>query len=379
MTQEEAYSKIHEVSTHFPAPGKLIKVEPYGNGHINDTYRLTYSCEPAKRVILQRMNADVFRSPEQLMENIGGVTAHLREQILKCGGNPDRETLHFKISDSGKNYYVDDRHNYWRMCDFIENSICLESISSPDDFYQSARGFGRFQQLLSTYPAQTLHETIPHFHDTVRRFQALRQAVEADPCGRVKSAVREIDFAFKREEDAGSLVHLQKSGQLPLRVTHNDTKLNNVLLDKTTRKALCVIDLDTVMPGLAANDFGDSIRFGASTGSEDEPDLSKVNLDLTLYEQYVKGFLETCGGNLTELEIETLPLGAKMMTYECGIRFLTDYLQGDTYFKISRAGQNLDRCRTQLKLVADMEQKMDAMNAMIQKYKKLFWQKPSGR
>ncbi len=369
MTKGETCAAIREVSAHFSVSGELVKIELYGNGHINDTYLLTYSRSPAKHMILQRMNRNIFQHPEQLMENINGVTTYLREQILQCGGDPERETLDFKISDSGKNYYVDGNQNYWRMCNFIEDSICLESISSPDDFFQSARGFGRFQQLLSDYPANTLHETIPHFHNTILRFEALKRAVEDDRCDRVKLATREIRFAMERQADVGTLVRLQENGELPLRVTHNDTKLNNVLLDKATRKALCVIDLDTVMPGLAANDFGDSIRFGASTGSEDEQDLTKISLDLVLFEQYTKGFLETCGENLTEREIETLPLGAKMMTFECGIRFLTDYLGGDTYFKTSRDFQNLDRCRTQFKLVFDMEQKMDAMQAIIRKYK----------
>lgn len=371
MTREESCSKIDEAIAAFPVPGQLTDLSPYGNGHINDTFLLTYSCGGTKQLILQRMNRNIFHFPERLMENINGVTAHLRKEISKAGGDPERETLHFQTSSSGKNYYVDSNRNYWRMCGFIESSICLESITAPEDFYQSAVGFGRFQKLLSDYPAHTLYETIPHFHDTVRRFEALKKAVATDSCDRAKTAADEIRFAMEREADAGVLVHLQGIGQLPLRVTHNDTKLNNVLLDKATRKALCIIDLDTVMPGLSANDFGDSIRFGASTGSEDEKDLSKISLDLHLFDLYAKGFLEACGENLTEKEIEVLPLGAKLMTFECGIRFLTDYLQGDAYFKISRSSQNLDRCRTQFKLVRDMEQKMDCMYSVIQNHKKI--------
>ena len=365
MTAAAIRPGLREAAGHFPLPGRPVSIEPYGNGHINDTYLLTCSSAPEKHMILQRMNRSVFQSPEELMENIGGVTAFLRERILQARGDPERETLCFTTSDSGKNYYEDGNWDYWRMCNFIEDSVCLESVASPDDFYQCARGFGRFQRLLSGYPAHTLHETVPRFHDTVRRFEALLHAVEADCCGRAKLAEREIRFAKAREADAGALVRLQESGELPLRVTHNDTKLNNVLLDRKTRKALCVIDLDTVMPGLAANDFGDAIRFGASTGSEDERDLSKVGMDLNLFGRYAEGYLETCGESLTKTEIETLPLGAKMMTFECGIRFLTDYLRGDLYFKTSRDGQNLDRCRTQFKLVADMERKMDAMRGII--------------
>ncbi len=372
MTREEACSKIDEAIANFGIKGQLIEKKPYGNGHINDTFLLEYRNDnnQIKKYILQRMNHEIFKNTQELMENIIGVTSYLRGQILKFGGNPDRETLNFMPTLSGDSYYVDSTKNAWRMCGFIVDTLCFEAVNTPDDFYQSAVAFGNFQRLLSDYPAHTLHETIANFHNTASRFKDFKNAVNADVCDRAKEVEAEIKFAMDREKDAAVLVNMQASGELPLRVTHNDTKLNNVLLDRETGKAICVIDLDTVMPGLAINDFGDSIRFGASTGLEDEQDLSKVSLDLNLFDIYTKGFLDSCGKSLSKKEIEMLPTGAKMMTFECGIRFLADYLQGDVYFRISRDKQNLDRCRTQFKLVAEMEQKMDEMNQIVEKYAK---------
>ena len=232
---------------------------------------------------------------------------------------------------------------------------------TPEDFYESAVAFGHFQRLLADYPAETLYETIEGFHDTKARFRTFKNAVEKDVCGRAASVQKEIDFVLAHEDVANVFGNLQEKGEIPLRVTHNDTKLNNIMIDNVTRKGICVIDLDTVMPGLAMNDFGDSIRFGASTAAEDETDLSKVSCSMELYELYVRGFLEGCAGSLTQKEIELLPMGAKVMTYECGMRFLTDYLEGDHYFKIHRENHNLDRARTQFKLVEDMEAKWDTM------------------
>ena len=243
-------------------------------------------------------------------------------------------------------------------------------MEKPEDFYESAVAFGKFQEMLADYPAETLHETIKDFHDTKKRFQTLKNAIEKDSRHRAASVKEEIAFAFQHEYLANVFGELLAKGEVPLRVTHNDTKLNNVMIDLETGRGICVVDLDTVMPGLAMNDFGDSIRFGASTALEDEKDLSKVSCDMKLYEIYVKGFLESCGDKLSAKEIEMLPMGAKVMTYECGIRFLTDYLEGDHYFKIDREEHNLDRCRTQFKLVADMEQKWDTMQTIVKKYQK---------
>lgn len=368
----QAYiNNIEEAIAQFAIEGRLIRKTPYGNGHINDTFLLVYEAEDdgQRRYILQRMNHSIFKNPQQLMENVVNVTEYLRRVILAQGGDPNRETLNVVKTRSGENYYEDKEQNYWRVFLFVERTLCLERVESPKDFYDSAVAFGNFQRMLADYPAEELHETIPNFHNTPSRFQDFLKAVREDKFGRAALAADEIAFALSREQDTAVLTDLLKKGELPLRVTHNDTKLNNILFDEDTREALCIIDLDTVMPGLSHYDFGDSIRFGASTGAEDETDLSKVTLDLELFETFTKGFLEGCGGSLTTKEIEMLPMGAKLMTYECGIRFLADFLEGDVYFRIHRTNHNLDRARTQFKLVADMEEKWAQMTAVIDKYK----------
>ena len=342
----------------------------YGSGHINDTYLLVFEIGKMGRlkVILQRMNKEIFTNPEELMENVVGVTSYLREKIIENGGDPDRETLNLIPAKDGKQYFVDSQGEYWRSYIFITDATSYDQVEKPEDFYESAVAFGHFQRLLADYPAETLHETIKGFHDTKARFQVFKEAVEKDVCGRAADVQKEIDFVLAHEDVANVFGDLQAKGEIPLRVTHNDTKLNNIMIDNITGKGICVIDLDTVMPGLAMNDFGDSIRFGASTAAEDEPDLSKVSCSMDLFEIYVKGFLEGCGGRLTQREVELLPMGAKVMTFECGMRFLTDYLEGDHYFKIHREGHNLDRCRTQFKLVEDMEAKWDTMQEIVKKY-----------
>ena len=370
MTAFQARRK-NEAIANFQYEGMLVEERPYGNGHINDTFLLTFDVAEmgSIKVILQRMNKDIFKNPEELMENIQGVTEHLRKKIIERGGDPERETLNIIPTVDGKPYYVDSYGEYWRSYRFITGATSYDQVECIDDFYQSAVSFGNFQCLLADYPAETLHETIVGFHDTKARFEVFKKAVADDACGRAQYVQKEIDFVLAREDVANVLGELQAKGELPLRVTHNDTKLNNIMIDDKTGKGICVIDLDTVMPGLSVNDFGDSIRFGANTGSEDEKDLSKVTCSLELYEAYVKGYIEGCNGKLTEKEIEMLPTGAKVMTFECGMRFLTDYLQGDTYFKIHRENHNIDRCRTQFKLVEDMEAKWDEMQAIVAKYK----------
>ncbi len=352
------------------ANGRLVSKTPYGNGHINDTFlvccQTTESTE--KRYILQRMNHDIFKNPPQLMENMVHVTEHLRKKILAQGGDPERETLNIMKTESGKNWYQDSGKNYWRVFPFIENSMCLQKVENTKDFYDSAVAFGNFQRMLADYPAETLHETIPNFHNTPSRFQDFQKAVQTGDKERAALAQKEITFVLDRAQEASVLTDLLSGGELPLRVTHNDTKLNNILFDADTHTALCIIDLDTVMPGLSLYDFGDSIRFGANTGAEDETDLTKVGLDLSLFEAFTKGYLEGCNGSLTAKEIEMLPMGAKLMTYECGMRFLTDFLTGDHYFKIHRENHNLERARTQFQLVADMEAKWNEMCAIVQKY-----------
>lgn len=362
--------QIREAIENLCFGGTYVEHMPWGNGHINDTFLLICENEANEKVryILQRMNKNIFTEPVKLMENVVGVTSYLSKIIIENGGNPNRETLNVIPSKDGKTYYVDSTGEYWRGYTFVEDATCFDKVEKVEDFYESAVAFGNFQRLLADYPAETLHETIKDFHNTKARFAVFKQVVDADVCGRAASVQKEIEFVLAREEIANYFIDMLANGELPLRVTHNDTKLNNIMMDNETGKGICVIDLDTVMPGLAMNDFGDSIRFGASTAAEDEQDLDKVWCDMDLFEIYTKGFIEGCGGKLTKKEIELLPMGAKTMTYECGMRFLTDYLQGDTYFKIHRENHNLDRCRTQFKLVADMEAKWDIMAEIVKKY-----------
>lgn len=363
-------SQIDEAIGNFRFEGMLVEERPYGSGHINDTFLLRFQIADmgSIRVILQRMNSEIFQNPEQLMENILGVTSYLRERIIENGGDPDRETLNVIKAVDGKPFYIDSKGNYWRAYKFIEGATSYDKVEKPEDFYESAVSFGNFQRLLADYPAETLHETIKGFHDTKARFQVFKETVKRDVMGRAEGVKKEIQFVLDHEDLADIFSDMQAKGEIPLRVTHNDTKLNNIMIDDKTRRGICVIDLDTVMPGLAMNDFGDSIRFGASTAAEDETDLDKVSCDMGLFELYTKGFVEGCGGKLTKREIELMPVGAKVMTFECGMRFLTDYLDGDNYFKIHREGHNLDRCRTQFKLVQDMEEKWETMQNITAKY-----------
>ncbi len=367
---EQVWCGRSEALMNFKLDGMVMSAVPFGNGHINDTFVMTLreEDETEGRVILQRMNKSIFTKPVELMENVLGVTAFLRKKIVENGGDPERETLNVIVTKDDMPYFVDSDGEYWRCYKFIEDATSFDQVESPEDFYESAVAFGNFQRLLADYPAETLHETIVGFHDTKARFEVFKKAVADDVCGRAASVQDEINFVLAHEDVANVFGDMLAKGELPLRVTHNDTKLNNIMIDNKTRKGICVIDLDTVMPGLAMNDFGDSIRFGASTGAEDEKDLDKIWCDMELFDIYAKGFIEGCGGKLTAKEIEMLPMGAKVMTFECGMRFLTDYLQGDTYFKIHREGHNLDRCRTQFKLVSDMEAKWDTMNEIIKKY-----------
>ncbi|MDO4602498.1 MAG: phosphotransferase [Eubacteriales bacterium] len=345
-------------------------VKPFGEGHINETYAVYMPLEDGTEkpmYVLQRINIHVFKEPGQVMENIFGVTEFLRDVIRKEGGDPDRETLAYIKTKSGETYFEDDEGQPWRCAIFIANSVCYQMVERPEQFYQSARSFGHFLKQLGKYPAESLHETIPDFHDTVKRFEAFAQAVQRDVKNRARLCRPEIEFALAREKDCGVLIRQLESGALPLRVTHNDTKLNNILFDEDTGKGLCIIDLDTIMPGLAANDFGDSIRFGASTAAEDERDLDKVHFDIKLYELYVKGYLEMARDVLTPQELESLPWGARLMTFECGIRFLMDFLQGDTYFKTAYPEHNLVRARTQFRLVQEMEQQFDEMCRIVKR------------
>lgn len=365
-----AESTISEALSGFDFGGEVAGALRYGAGHINDTF-CVYTQQKngdGKRFILQRINTDTFTDPAGLMENICGVTDYLRGIIEKNGGDPARETMTVLRTKDGKTYYTDREQGAWRVYPFVEGTICLQAAETPELFCASGKAFGRFQHLLAGYPAATLHETIVQFHDTENRLANFRAALAADKCGRAKDVQPETAFVLARAADCSKAMQALRDGVLPLRVTHNDTKLNNVLIDKATGEGICVIDLDTVMPGLSINDFGDSIRFGANHSAEDERDLSQVNFDLDLFDIYTKGYFAGAGSALTDAEKAYMPWGAKLMTLECGIRFLTDYLDGDHYFKVHRDGQNLDRCRTQFKLVRDMEEHWAEMEAVIRRY-----------
>ncbi|MFR1358785.1 MAG: phosphotransferase enzyme family protein [Ruthenibacterium lactatiformans] len=368
MQPAEKY--LGEVLEAYDLHAPVVGAVRFGQGHINDTFCV--HTQPPEgdcvRFILQRISDAAFSSPVQLMQNIVGVTDYLKRIITEEGGDPERETLTILHTRAGETFYTDRGGRAWRCMPFIEDTVCLQSAETPELFAASARAFGQFQRRLRDYPAHTLFETIEKFHDTENRLANFEKALAADKLGRAKDCAPEIAFVKAHAADCSVALEALRAGRLPLRVTHNDTKLNNILIDKDTGEGICVIDLDTVMPGLSINDFGDSIRFGANHSAEDERDLSKVNFDLPLFDIYTKGFLEGAAGTLTDAEKEYLPWGAKLMTLECGIRFLTDYLEGDTYFKIHRDGQNLDRCRTQFKLVRDMEARWDEMAAVVKKY-----------
>lgn len=363
-----ACEKIEEAAGQFCVKGVPTECRRYGSGHINDTFLLcTKEGEQSHSYILQRMNTHVFQDPKGLMQNISGVTTYLRDRIIREGGDPQRETLTLVETKAGKDYYVDSLGSWWRMYLFITDAVGYDTVEQEEIFYQSAKAFGHFQRLLDQYPVSQLTETIPDFHNTPKRFGTFCRAVEEDACGRAQGVSSEIAFVMDRKEEMSLVMDQLESGEIPRRVTHNDTKLNNVLIDSRSGEAVCVIDLDTVMPGTAVFDFGDSIRFGANTAEEDERDLSRVSLSLPLYEAYIRGFLEGCAGSLTDAEVRLLPWGAKLMTLECGMRFLTDYLEGDKYFRVHRPGHNLDRARTQFALVSDMERKWNEMERLAAK------------
>ena len=346
-------------------------VKPFGEGHINETYAVYMPDHDGNDVplyVLQRININVFKNPDQVMDNIFGVTEYLRNIIRRDGGDLDRESLSYIKTKSGDSYFEDEKGQPWRCLHYVPNSVCYQQVEKPEQFYQSALSFGHFLKQLGDYPAESLYETIPQFHDTRKRFRDFEDAQRKDVKNRARLCCREIDFVLSRKDDCGVLMNQLEEGKLPLRVTHNDTKLNNILFDKDTDKGLCIIDLDTIMPGLAANDFGDSIRFGASTAEEDEQDLDKVHFDISLYDIYVKGYLEMAKDVLTPEEIKSLPWGARLMTLECGMRFLADFLQGDVYFKTAYPEHNLVRARTQFRLVKEMEEQFSEMNEILTKY-----------
>ena len=343
----------HAIAKNFRIQGEPVSHARLGHGHINQTYKLL--TDTGSIYVLQHINKFVFTNPPKLMENANRVTSFIRQK----GGT----ALHFTESVNGTYCFEDETGEFWRCYECVDG-FCMDSPETADDFYQSALAFGQFQEQLSGFPADTLYETIPNFHNTPDRYRQLKETIATDPMGRLASAGPEVEFYLSQEEMGCRLQKQLQAGALPLRVTHNDTKLNNVLLDSNTHKPLCVLDLDTVMPGLSAFDFGDSIRFGAATAAEDEPDASKMKLDMDLFRIYTKGFLEAAP-SLTDAEVDALSLGAFTMTLECGSRFLKDYLDGDKYFRVAYPEHNLIRCRTQMALAADMLKRWDEMNAVV--------------
>lgn len=354
----------------FGTQGNIVSVNQITAGLINATYLI--ETDNKEKYILQKINTFVFKNPDELMENIVGVTKYITEKIKENGGDYKRENLNFLPCNSGKYYFRDDNGDAWRMYLYVDDALTYNKPKNDDTFRSAGQSFGRFMKLLAGYPAETLNETIKNFHYTPARYENFLKAVEADVKGRKAVCEEEIKFVTDRKADTHKLTDLIESGVLPLRVTHNDTKLNNVLFDKNTDKSICVIDLDTIMPGLSLYDFGDSIRSGANTGAEDEADLSKVGVDLALFEAYADGYLSETADSLCDAEIENLAFGAKLMTFECGMRFLTDYLEGDVYFRTTHAEHNIVRARNQFRLVADMEEHMDEMNAIVMKYKEKY-------
>lgn len=362
--------RLQKILDFYGFEGTLTEAKTFGNGHINDTILLRYDVDGSeKKYVLQKINKFVFKHPDELMANTVAVTTFLRKKIIAAGGDPERETVNVIPAANGDVFFVDEDGEYWRITAFIADATSYETVECPEDFYATGLAFGHFQSMLTDYPADTLYETIPGFHNTRARFKNFKRVLAEDKLDRVKNAQPEIQFLLEREALANWSMDSYDRGELPLRVTHNDTKLNNIMMDNATGKGLCVIDLDTVMPGFAMNDFGDAIRSGTNTAAEDEPDLDKVHCDLALYDIYAKGFIEGCEGKLTEHEIDTLPYGAIGLCYEQTLRFLTDYLEGDVYYKTEYPEHNLIRSRTQMKLVLEQEEHWDEIQTIIKKYK----------
>ena len=369
FTQDE----LKRILDHFMISGTFSACRAIDDGHINNTFKAIFMNNGKElHYLLQQINTAVFRDPERLMINVDLVTSFLRDKIIAAGGDPERETLYCKPCRDGKKYYTDEAGRVWRVYNFVNDSFAYNSIQDPEDFYKAGMAFGRFQNQLADFPIESLFETIPDFHNTARRYRNLMRSVEKNVSGRRSVCEKEIAFAAARKDETYVLVGKTEIGELPVRVTHNDTKLNNILFDSKTDEPVCVVDLDTVMPGLSLYDFGDAIRFGANTAAEDEKDLSKVSLDLELFEHYTHGYLSAAGESLTAAEIDLLPFAAKLMTLECGMRFLTDFIDGDVYFKTEYPEHNLIRCRTQFALVADMEEKTAQMNEIVQRCKESF-------
>lgn len=361
------YNDIKHVLKQFKFEGKFMNVEELTSGNINNTFRLFYATPDGgqKEYILQQINTYAFKKPEEVMSNMARVTAHIEKAVIGAGENPDRRVLHLVSTKGGSWMYRDNENRCWRAYNFIDHARAYDRPEKLEHFQECGRAFGEFQKMLFDFPAEELYETIPNFHNTRKRFYDFVAAIAEDKGGRVRFLEEEIDFFFDRRKMMSQVVGMIERDEIPLRVTHNDTKMNNVMIDEESGKALCVIDLDTVMPGSVLYDYGDAVRFGASTAAEDEPDTSKIALDMDLFRAFTKGFISEVKGSLTENEMKMLPLGVKIMTCELAMRFLTDYIDGDLYFKVRSPEHNLIRAHAQMKLLEDVETKYEQMCAVI--------------
>ena len=359
--------EIVEVCRCFNIKGEAVEHKVVTGGHINSTNLVSFNDNGVIRdYLVQGINTHVFRNPDNLMSNIVSVTQYLKNKIAEAGGDPERETLTFIPAKDGRYYYYYN-DKCWRVYSYLDRVYTVNLIENAKVFENAGRSFGMFQRYLSDYPMQNLHETIKDFHNTPKRLDDLRKSIESDVKGRVSSVENEISFVFDREEDAKTVLNLHKKGLIPLRVTHNDTKLNNILFDEDTNEGICVIDLDTIMPGLSLYDFGDAIRYGGNTTFEDDDNLDNVKISVELFESFARGFLSACAKALTKTEVDYLAFSAKLMTFECGVRFLTDYLDGDVYFKTKYPEHNLVRARNQFRLVEEIEKHLPEMNAIVER------------
>ncbi len=367
---DKMHHNVKALAGQFQILGEFLEAGPYGTGHINDTYRVVFvQGGTIARYILQRINHNVFKNPPALMENVMRVTSHIREKLIQQGASDiSRRVLTVIPTRAGGSYFREDGGNYWRAYIFIEKARTYDVLETPKQAYEAAKAFGKFQGQLADLSGPSLHDAIPNFHNGPMRYQTFLKALEADVCQRAVTARPEIEFLRSHAPIFDVLPALYQKGKIPLRVTHNDTKLNNVMLDDKTGEGICVIDLDTLMPGLIHFDFGDIVRTSTSPAKEDEQDLSKVTMLLPRFEAIVNGFLESIGESITPTEREHLVLAGKLITLIIGTRFLTDYLAGDQYFKIHREGHNLDRSRTQFKLVASMEEQEEEMHSLVAKW-----------
>ncbi len=363
------YNTIKSILPHFVFRGTYKSAQEITSGNVNSTYLLDYRDGVTQYLYtLQHINTYAFKNPREVMSNIVAVTEHLRASLRRNQEPIDRRVLELIKSHEGGVLYEDEAGDVWRAYAYISDCSALDKVETPEQMEEVGRGFGTFQKLLYDFPAQNLFQSIPNFHHTVKRFYAFVRAVEEDQAGRVAQLENEIEFMFSKRRMMGEIVRLLDSGRIPLRVTHNDTKSNNVLLDKSTGKAICVIDLDTVMPGSALYDYGDAIRYGASTAAEDEPDTSRIALDMQKTRAFTRGFIEETNGFLTPEELMRLPLGIKVLTCELAMRFLTDYIQGDLYFKVNSPDHNLIRARAQMALLEDVERRERDLEEMCAHY-----------